>query len=178
MEQQDNLSNGQALGIAGLILGIIAFPVAFIPCIGIFALIPGVLGIILSIIAYSQANRVDAAKGLIIAALVISIIVTCVASIWVLFLSTAANEGNRYIHKFEKFSKEFEEGFEDEFDESFDTTLEDILDELEEVKVEYDELTEEEKEKAEKIGRAAGKAFREFTEEVKEITKESDSIED
>ncbi|MFA8434108.1 MAG: hypothetical protein ACEPOZ_06285 [Marinifilaceae bacterium] len=76
---------GQGLGIAGLILGILAFLLAFIPCVGLFALVPGVLAIILSSIGLTQARRHDGAKGLNIGALSVSIIGTCIALVW-LFL--------------------------------------------------------------------------------------------
>ena len=70
---------GQGLGIAGLILGIIALIISFIPCLGMYAVIPGVIAIVLSAIAFSQAKKADAAKGLIIAALVVSILGTAIA---------------------------------------------------------------------------------------------------
>jgi len=44
-----------------------------------YALIPGVIAIILSAIAFSQANKANASKGLIIAALIVSILGTAIA---------------------------------------------------------------------------------------------------
>ena len=38
-----NSSAGKGLGIAGLVLGIVAAIIAFIPCLGTFALIPGII---------------------------------------------------------------------------------------------------------------------------------------
>lgn len=77
---------GQGLGIAGFVLGILALILAFIPCIGILALIPGIIGITLSAIALTQANSGNGSKGLIIAALIISILATAVGTIWPLVI--------------------------------------------------------------------------------------------
>lgn len=73
---------GQGLGIAGLVLGIIALIISFIPCLGIWALVPGIIAIVLSAVALSQAKKANASRGLIIAALVISILGTVIAGVW------------------------------------------------------------------------------------------------
>ena len=73
MEEQKSTA-GQGLGIAGLVLGIIALILSFIPCIGWVAIIPGFIAIALCIVGLTQANKANGAKGLIIAALVISIL--------------------------------------------------------------------------------------------------------
>jgi hypothetical protein len=87
-------SAGQGLGLAALVLGIIAFVISFIPCIGILAIIPGIVAIILSIVALSQANKENATKGLIIAALVISILGTTMAIIWSVFIASNFQKGS------------------------------------------------------------------------------------
>jgi len=74
---------GLGLGIAGLVLGIIALIVSFIPCFGTVALVPGAIAIILSAIALVLANKANASKGLIIAALVVSILGTAIAALQV-----------------------------------------------------------------------------------------------
>jgi len=74
---EDSKTNaGQGLGIAGLVLGIVSLLIAFIPCIGLFALVPGIIAIAFSAIALNQAKRVNGARGLIIGALIISILGT------------------------------------------------------------------------------------------------------
>ncbi len=73
---------GQGFGIAGMVVGAIALIVAFIPCVGVIAIAPGAIAVILSVIGLIQANQNNGAKGLIIAALVISILATSIAAIW------------------------------------------------------------------------------------------------
>ncbi len=85
---------GQGLGIAGLILGILALLIAFIPCVGLFAIIPGIIAIVLSIVALNQAKKGNGSKGIIVAAMVISIVGTLIAILWVLIFGTFYNHGS------------------------------------------------------------------------------------
>ena len=80
---------GKGLGIAGLVLGIIAAIISFIPCLGTFALIPGIIGIVLSAISMVQANKAAASKSLAIAGLVCSILGCCLAGYQMYVLRTA-----------------------------------------------------------------------------------------
>lgn len=83
MEETTKNSNaGKGLGTASLVLGIVAAVVSFIPCLGMWALVPGVIGLVLSIISISQANKAGAPKGMAIAGLVCSIIGCCVGAWW------------------------------------------------------------------------------------------------
>ena len=87
MDEQEKTTAGQGFGIASLILGIVALLIALIPCIGLFALIPGIVAIILAIVGLSQASKANGAKGVIIAGLVISILGTTLATVWLMFFS-------------------------------------------------------------------------------------------
>jgi hypothetical protein len=78
---------GQGLGIAGLVLGILAIPMGIIPCTFYVGIIFGLIGIILSLVALSQANRGYGPKTLIIAALICSIVGLTFASVWGFTLS-------------------------------------------------------------------------------------------
>lgn len=131
MEEQKSTA-GQGLGIAGLILGIIAFIFAFIPCFGWVALIPGFIAVALSIVALTQANKANGAKGLIIAALVVSIIGTSVAILQGFIFAGILSEGSHIKDRIERaiddeIGKDLEEIFEDVEEE-----MEDALEELEE----------------------------------------------
>jgi hypothetical protein len=142
MEEYPKTNAGQGLGIAGLVIGIITVFISFIPCIGLLALLPGAVAVVLSGIALNQANRGNGAKGLIIAALVVSIFGTTIAAVWGLFFASVATEGERWKNKIENFGNEFEEDFEEEMEDEFEdigTELEDALKELE-----YGDLIEEE----------------------------------
>ena len=86
MEEQIQKTNaGKGLGIAAFIVALVAIIISFIPCLGMYALVPGVIAIILAIIAFSQAKKGNGSKGLIIAALIISIVGTSIAG-WQLYV--------------------------------------------------------------------------------------------
>jgi hypothetical protein len=79
-EQRSNA--GQGLGIAGLVLGIMAIPLGIIPCTFYLGILFGIVGLVLSIVALTQAHRGYGPKGLIIAAMICSVIGFSFASVW------------------------------------------------------------------------------------------------
>ncbi len=82
MEQQQIVPSSttyKTFGIISLILGIVAFLFSFIPCLGMYAIFPGILGIVLGVIGFVMANKVNGAKGMVIAGIVLSILGTGVA---------------------------------------------------------------------------------------------------
>jgi len=78
---------GQGLGVAGLVLGILAIPMGIIPCTFYIGIVFGIMGLVLSLVALSQANRGYGPKNLIIAALICSIVGLTFASVWGFTLS-------------------------------------------------------------------------------------------
>ena len=64
------------LGLVGLILGIIAAVVSFVPCLGVYAIVPGLVGIILSSIGLKHVK-----KGMAIAGLICSLVGTSIG-VW------------------------------------------------------------------------------------------------
>ena len=82
---------GQGLGIAGLVMGILAIPLAIMGCTSILGLLLGGAGIILSAVGLSQATKSNGNKGLPTGGLVVSIVGTFIALMWlVFFLMTVA----------------------------------------------------------------------------------------
>jgi phosphate/sulfate permease len=67
-------NSGQNLGIAALITGIITFVFAVIPCVGMIAIIPGIIAVVLASVGLSQASRNNSPKGILIAGLIIGIV--------------------------------------------------------------------------------------------------------
>ncbi len=112
-QTQQQTTAGQTFGIVGLILGLIALLLSFIPCIGMFALIPGVMAIIFSILSLNQANQGNGNKGLPIAALVVSVMATLIASIWLMFFTEFKHKHQDKLDFIEHFSDELDEKIED-----------------------------------------------------------------
>lgn len=78
MEENTHQNTGQGFGIAGLIVGILAFIFALIPPTSILAIMLGIIALVFSYLGYSQAKKSNAAKGLVIAALVVSLVASVV----------------------------------------------------------------------------------------------------
>jgi len=162
MEEKTNA--GQGLGITGLILGILAIPLALIGCTFVLALLLGAAGIVLSAVGLHQANTSNGTRGLPIAGLAVSITGMCIAMLWGFFLASTVMEGGKFLRNggysiFEKIGKEIEEGMEDAFEDmedEFEKIGEDLEETLEELEMDEDywenfewgeEVTDEELEK-------------------------------
>ncbi len=86
MEEVKN-NTGQSLGIAALITAIITFVLAVIPCVGLIAIIPGIIAIILASVGLSQASKNNSPRGVLVASLIIGIIASMI-SISQVFVAT------------------------------------------------------------------------------------------
>ena len=64
----------KGLGIAGLVVGILTLLVSFIPCFGMYAMYIGIVAILLSGIGLYIASKNNSSKGMLIAALIVSIL--------------------------------------------------------------------------------------------------------
>ena len=78
MEDVKN-NTGQNLGIAALITAIITFVLAVIPCVGLIAIIPGIIAIVLASVGLSQASRSNSPRGVLVAGLIIAIIASMIS---------------------------------------------------------------------------------------------------
>ncbi|OXA86419.1 NfeD family protein [Flavobacterium hercynium] len=77
-------SAGQGMGIAALVLGVLAAIAAFIPCFGLIAIFFGVLAIIFGAIGLSQAKNGNASTTMPKAGLILGIVSTAFVIIWML----------------------------------------------------------------------------------------------
>ncbi|MGC1389498.1 MAG: hypothetical protein WA816_00515 [Bacteroidales bacterium] len=78
MEEVKN-NSGQNLGIAALITAVITFVLAVIPCVGLIAIIPGIIAIVLASVGLSQASRSNSPRGVLLAGLIIAIIASMIS---------------------------------------------------------------------------------------------------
>jgi hypothetical protein len=72
-------NTGQNLGIAALITAVITFVLAVVPCIGLIAIIPGIIAIIIASVGLSQAGRNNSPRGVLRAGLIIAIIASMIS---------------------------------------------------------------------------------------------------
>ena len=94
------INKGKGLGIAGIVLGILAAIISFIPCLGVWAFVPGVIGIVLSAISMKQSG--SGAKGMAIAGLICSIFACCLAGYQYYALTKVGSAFKEGMEQFEK----------------------------------------------------------------------------
>jgi hypothetical protein len=89
-------NSGQNLGIAALITAIITFVLAVIPCIGLIAIIPGIIAIILASVGISQANRNDSPRGVALAGLIIAVIASMISFSQIFVAGKIVSHGDKW----------------------------------------------------------------------------------
>ena len=140
-EETQTSTAGKGLGIAGFVLGLLALLFSFIPCLGMYAVFPGVIAIILAAVALMQANKGGAKKGLIIAALVVSVIGTGVAVWQYTVLSNALEDAGGTL---EGIMDKAKEDMSDEEKAEFEDAMGDMEDAFEDALNEGEESEEDE----------------------------------
>lgn len=95
MEEVQN-NTGQSLGIAALITAIITFVLAVIPCVGLIAIIPGIIAIVLASVGLSQASRNNAPRGVLMAGLIIAIIASLISVSQVFVATKLAQKADKW----------------------------------------------------------------------------------
>jgi hypothetical protein len=86
----------QNLGIAALITAIITFVLAVIPCVGLIAIIPGIIAIVLASVGLSQASRSNSPRGVLIASLIIGILASMISISQVFVAGKIAKSANKW----------------------------------------------------------------------------------
>jgi len=118
---------GQNLGVAALIVGILTFVLAVIPCIGTLAIIPGIVAIVLASVGLSQASRSDAPKGMQVAGLVIGIIALMIAFSQIFVAGRLASDSGKWPMEIKKV-----------IDDVKDEVMKDLQDGTVNIKIESD----------------------------------------
>ncbi len=95
-EVRNNNNTGQNLGIAALVIAIITFVLSVIPCVGLIAIIPGIISIILASVGLSQAARNNSPRGVLIAGLIIAIIATLISLSQVFVVGKIAQKADKW----------------------------------------------------------------------------------
>jgi uncharacterized membrane protein YgaE (UPF0421/DUF939 family) len=106
--QSSGRQTGQNLGIAALITAIITFVLAVIPCVGLIALIPGIIAIVLASVGLSHASRNDSPRGVLIAGLIIAIVATMISFSQVFVAGKLAQQADKWPNKLEDIMKDVE----------------------------------------------------------------------
>lgn len=130
--EENTRNSGHGLGVAALVLGILSFVVAFIPCIGFFALFTALIAIVLGAIGLSQASKDNSPKGLMLAGLIIGVIALFISIAQVVLLAGLSDKAGFFEEKFEEVIDEFGKDVLDEFEDgSFSIIINDGEDKIE-----------------------------------------------
>jgi len=123
-------NGGHYLGIAAMILGGLSLIISFIPCIGLIALIPSIIALVLGIVGLVQANEAQAPKGLIAGSIIVSIFAGSIAIFWGVKMNNFVTKDRNF-----NFVKEIEKEFENKEipNDSTMNALEKKMDELKKV---------------------------------------------
>ena len=89
------------MGVAALITAIITFVLAVIPCVGLIAIIPGIIAIVLASVGLSQASRSNSPRGLLFAGLIIGIIASLISLSQVLIAGKIAQKADKWPNQIE-----------------------------------------------------------------------------
>ncbi|HEX2920770.1 MAG TPA: hypothetical protein VHO50_06355 [Bacteroidales bacterium] len=117
MEEVRN-NSAQNIGIAALITAIITFVFAVIPCVGLIAIIPGIITIILASVGLSQASRNNSPKGIIIAALVIGIIASLISFSQIFIAGKIATNAGKWPNELQNIIEDVQDNVIKEMDDA------------------------------------------------------------
>lgn len=135
METPNNLeNNGQGLGIAGLVTGIVALLLSFIPCFGGAAILIGSAAAVFGAVAISKANATNSPKGMGIAGVSLGSLAVLIGILWLVFVVGAKGNFENHFEKIINWAEHIDEinvDIEDEFSD---------LESLEELERELDQL--------------------------------------
>jgi hypothetical protein len=121
-------NNGQNLGIAALITAIITFVLSVIPCVGLIAIIPGIIAVVLASVGLSHAGRTNSPKGVLIAGLIIGIIASLISFSQFFIAGKLANTAGKWPHEIQNI-----------IDDVQDNVIKDMNDEDVSIKIRNDE---------------------------------------
>jgi hypothetical protein len=110
--EEEKSSKQSGVGVGALVTAIIAFLLAVIPCIGLVAIIPAVIAIVLGIIGLS---RPQGNQGMLVGGLVVGIIALMISVSQSFVLGKIANKSGGWATDIEKVIKDVTDDLEKEF---------------------------------------------------------------
>jgi len=125
MEEEVKNNTGQNLGIAALITAIITFVLAVIPCVGLMAIIPGIIAIVLASVGLSHAAKTDSPRGVLVAGLIIGIVASLISFSQIFVAGKIAEKADKWPGRIEEIVTDIQ-----------DKVLEDLEDASVSIKIE------------------------------------------
>lgn len=111
MEEEKN-SKQSGVGVGALVTAIIAFLIAVVPCLGLIAVIPAVIAIVLAIVGLSRPNN---NQGMLVGGLVVGIIALMISVSQSFVLGKIADKSGNWSTDIEKVIRDVTDDIEKEF---------------------------------------------------------------
>lgn len=118
MEEEKN-SQGSGLGVGALVTAIIAFLLAVVPCVGIIAIVPAAIAIVLAIVGLSRSNG---NQGMLVGGLVVAIIALMISVSQSVVIGKVAEKSGSWATDIESVIKDVTDDIEKEFGDN-DVTI-------------------------------------------------------
>ena len=107
------------MGIASMVIGILAAILAFIPFCGYIAFVPAVIGLILGIVDVNKKKKLEKPKGQGIAGIVLNAV--AIGLIW-LYTIAFAGAAVEAVEAFDTYSEAYDEAL-DEYNKAVDDAM-------------------------------------------------------
>jgi hypothetical protein len=117
MEEVKN-NSGQNLGIAALITAVITFVLAVIPCVGLIAIIPGIIAIVLATVGLSQASRYNSPRGVLLAGLIIAIVASMISFSQIFVAGKIARHADKWPNNFQNIINDVQDKVDKEINDA------------------------------------------------------------
>jgi len=95
------------MGVASLVIGIIAIIASFVPLCGTWALLPAIVGLVLGIVEVVTKSKKKEPKGMGIAGIVLNPLAIIIIILWWVAVGAAASEG---VGQSIQFQKQIQQG--------------------------------------------------------------------
>ena len=110
--EEEKTNNQSGVSVGTLVTAIIAFLLAVVPCLGLIAIIPAVIAIVLAIIGLSRHNN---NQGMLIGGLVVAIIALMISVSQSFVVGKIAHKSGNWATDIEKVIKDVTDDIEKEF---------------------------------------------------------------
>lgn len=111
--EEEVKNQGSGLAVGALVTGIIAFLMAVIPCVGVIAVVPAIIAVVLGVVGLSRARG---SNGMLIGGLVIGIIALMISVSQTFVISKMAKHSDNWGSQIEEAIKDISTDITDEFD--------------------------------------------------------------
>lgn len=99
MDVSDYPKSSNTLSIAGLALSVLAFVIALIPCFGIVAFLPALMGLVFALIGLAHVDRHRTPKSIAIVGIVMGATALLMAGVWTGVISSFSSRAEYRLEK-------------------------------------------------------------------------------